>query len=199
MSFAAKYPEWIKALVIEDMDVRTRSMSMNPFQSSNRDKTVSFDRCLGNMSQRDVIQCFEREGYPESSVQKWLTEGRVELTHDGSYYSQVNPAFRLLCYEQFFITSHGEDTWKKLVEESIVYNIPIHVMVADEEHTVCDEESLEFMKDTIMVMEEEKEKKKKGGKSMVLHRYQGATHSIHNSAQEDFMADLVKIITMVSM
>ncbi len=188
MSFTARYPELIKALVIEDMDVRTRSMDTNIFQSNDRNATVNFNRCLGNLDQDQIIDCFEREGYPESSVQKWLKEGRVELKEDGSYYSQVNPAFRILCYEQFFITSHGEDTWRKLVKE-FTFRIPIHVMVAGKGKTVCDEESLWFMKDTM----------KKGDKLMVLHRYKDATHSIHNSAQKDFMKDLSTIIRTASL
>jgi pimeloyl-ACP methyl ester carboxylesterase len=188
MSFAARYPELIKALVIEDMDVRTRPMEMNIFQSQNRDATVNFNRCMGGTDENQLIDCFEREGYPGDSVRKWLKEGRLELKDDGSYYSQVNPAFRILCYEQFFVTSHGEDTWMELVEQS-KYRFPVHVMVADKEKTVCDEESLWFMKDTM----------KKGEKFMVLHRYKGATHSIHNSAQKDFLKDLATIIRTASL
>lgn len=187
MSFAARYPELIRALVIEDMDVRTRSMDMNPFQAKDRDATVNFNRSLGQISEKDVVGHFEREGYPESSIRKWINEGRVELKDDGSYYSQVNPAFRILCYEQFFITTHGEDMWRELVAEC-KFRIPTHVMVASKENTVCDEKSLSLMKDTM----------KKGDKLMTLRRYKDATHSIHNSSQADFLKDLVAILKAAS-
>lgn len=188
MSFAARYPELVKALVIEDMDVRTRPMEMNAFQSNDRDGTVNFNRLLECKSEREVIECFEKEGYPENSVRKWLKEGRVELRNDGSYYSGVNPAFRILCYEEFFVTSHGEDTWMNLAKQTD-FDFPIHVMVADKDKTVCDEESLRFMKDTM----------KKGGKFMVMHRYKNATHSVHNSARSDFVKDLTTIIKTASL
>jgi pimeloyl-ACP methyl ester carboxylesterase len=227
MSYAARYPSNVKALVIEDMDVRTRPMAMNVFQSvtGDREATVNFDRCLrfdslnenasedadadddsnaGNDAHTNAIMdIFEKEGYPRQSVTKWLKEGRLERMEvegqdkDGSchYYSHVNPAFRLLCYEQFFITCHGEDTWMDIVQQQQQQQekstrrrkFPIHVMVADKEKTVCDEEIIFcFMKDTM----------KEGGEGrlMVLHRYKGATHSIHNSARSDFLKDLRTII-----
>ena len=55
-------------------------------------------------------------------VDKWLQDGRIRYEEDesddidkvvssgGYYYSEVNPAFRQLCYEQFFISDHGEET-----------------------------------------------------------------------------------------
>ena len=48
MSYAAKYPEKIRALVVEDMDIRVRPMSMNMFQREiiNREETIQFDRNL---------------------------------------------------------------------------------------------------------------------------------------------------------
>ena len=194
MSFATRYPEYIKALVIEDMDVRTRPMEMNAFQSKsqNRTATVNFDRCLDEMEHEDeLVDVFAEEGYPEALVKKWLKEGRLELMEDGSYYSHVNPAFRLLCYEHFFVTTHGEDTWMRLVtlepstyERKRTRRFPTHVMVADKEKTVCNEESLWFMKDAM----------KKADRFMVLHRYKDATHSIHNSAREKFLVDLRTIL-----
>ena len=186
MSFAAKYPELIAALVVEDMDIVTRGMSMSYVQSNDRTATVAFDRELSGVStSEEVIAAFGKEGYPASVVQKWLSEGRVEQT-EGTFYSQVNPAFRLLCYETIFDTSHGEDTWKKLAAIEQDKNFPIHLMVSDPTMTVCFEDSISLMKNLI--------EDSSSPARLTIHRYTGATHSIHNSAAEKFTADLKDII-----
>eukprot|EP00558_Chaetoceros_sp_UNC1202_P012579 CAMPEP_0197251578 /NCGR_PEP_ID=MMETSP1429-20130617/57694_1 /TAXON_ID=49237 /ORGANISM="Chaetoceros sp., Strain UNC1202" /LENGTH=211 /DNA_ID=CAMNT_0042713695 /DNA_START=8 /DNA_END=643 /DNA_ORIENTATION=- len=210
MSYAERYPQFVKALVIEDMDIRVRPMEMNMFRSksNNRDATISFERDLGVLSRGEgndhdgdstsdeekLIEIFVAEGYPQESVGKWLKEGRIDKQKQPSsssfyYFSEVNPAFRLLCYEQFFITDHGEQTWLKLAKQSKHYNFPIHVMVADQDKTVCDEESIWLMKNMM----------KNDDRFMVLHRYKGATHSIHNSSMKEFLGDLRTIIHTASL
>jgi len=218
MTFAAKYPEYVSALVIEDMDIQRRPMSMNIISSpSTREQTVLFDRTIksnktttNDTTEDDVIDVFKRQGYPEKRVRGWLRDGRIiwkedrsgidesntSATGGGYYYSQVNPAFRLLCYEQFFNSDHGEDTWNRLNEicgsnkndsdepqMSSTEGFPCHVMVAGDEGTVCDEASICNMKDIF-------------GRSsnLILHRYPNANHSIHNSDQKIYVSDLQEII-----
>lgn len=189
MSFASCYPHLIKALVIEDMDTRSRPMTMNIFQSQNRESTLSFQRDTKINDIDDLITIFENEGYPASSIKKWLEEGRIIRSEDkGTFYSEVNPAFRLLCYEQFFLTNHGENVWKQIAHDT-KHRFPIHVMVADKEKTVCDENSIWWMK---QIMKEK-------GKFMVMHRYENATHSIHNSSSQKFLEDLRSIIRSASL
>ena len=159
---------------------------MSYVQSNDRTATVAFDRELSGVStSEEVIAAFGKEGYPASVVQKWLSEGRVEQT-EGTFYSQVNPAFRLLCYETIFDTSHGEDTWKKLAAIEQDKNFPIHLMVSDPTMTVCFEDSISLMKNLI--------EDSSSPARLTIHRYTGATHSIHNSAAEKFTADLKDII-----
>ena len=189
MSYAAKYPEQIAALIVEDMDIRIRPMSMNMFQRKplNRDKTISFDRNFDTDSIDDITATFVKEGYPEESMKKWLSEGRITTTttieNDNNekicYYSEVNPAFRLLCYEQFFVTNHGEETWDAIVQNN-KHLFPCHIMVAGNEGTVCDNESIWQMQ---KMMESRRDMR------MMIHRYEDATHSIHNSAQKKFLKD----------
>lgn len=186
MSFAAKYPELIAALVIEDMDIVTRGKSESYVQSKDRATTVAFDRALPGISTaEEVVAAYGKEGYPPSVVEKWLGEGRVEQT-EGTFYSQVNPAFRLLCYETIFDTSHGEDTWKTIAAMEHEKSFPIHLMVSDPDMTVCYEDSISLMKRMI--------EDSSLPTRMAIHRYPGATHSIHNSAAEKFIADLKEII-----
>ena len=199
MSYAAKYPEDIAALIIEDMDIRERAMSSNKFQRKkcnlDREATISFDRHLTDVTTDDeVVKIFEEEGYPKDSVKKWITEGRIVINggnfgNGGStYYSEVNPAFRLLCYEQFFITNHGETTWHQIAS-NIKFKFPCHVMVANSEGTVCDNDSI-FQMQNIMNVERKDLR-------MILHRYDYANHSIHNSERKMFMKDLEWIVRNV--
>lgn len=191
MSFALAYPGLIKALVVEDMDIRQRPLSMNVFRNPdrNREDTISFDRDLKVSCEEKVKDIFEREGYPRDLVSKWLKEGRVymkeynEENHVSlNYYSEVNPAFRLLCYEQFFISNHGREVFEKLAKQEDDY--PIHLFVADREMTVCSEESIWEMKKIMSAQ----------SRFMAIHRYPGATHSMHNSATELFLNDLQAIL-----
>ncbi len=192
MSYSAKYPQNVAALVIEDMDIRTRGHEMNIFQREilNRDETIAFQRHLNTESVDDIISIFEKEGYPKDSVNKWIAEGRVYMKGDNGnkgssgYYSEVNPAFRLLCYDHFFATSHGEDVWGKIAENTS-YPFPCHVMVAGAQGTVCDNKSIWKM---------QKIMKERSDSRMFLHRYKDATHSIHNSARGKFVKDLLSII-----
>jgi pimeloyl-ACP methyl ester carboxylesterase len=190
MSFAACYPHLIKALVIEDMDTRCRTMEMNVFREASQDRkaTLSFKNDTGISNKADLIDLFEREGYPSASVEKWLEEGRVFPQEDGTYFTEVNPAFRLLCFEHFFQTNHGEDVWNALASDRM-HRFPIHVMVAGKGKTICDENSIWWMKKVM----------KEHGKFMAMHRYENATHSIHNSSSQKFLDDLRSIIRAASL
>lgn len=225
MSYAATYPQHIHTLIIEDMDIRTRPMDMNIFQRQilNREETCAFNRTLhfkSDGTQTDALDeiknVFEIEGYPRNSVDKWLKEGRVTQFKNGNdeddcinqissssstrtYYSEVNPAFRLLCYEQFFNTNHGEETWKQIAQNT-KYTFPCHVMVAGTKGTVCDNTSIWQMQ---KIMREYGSGDSSGTMStcatshlrMILHRYKNATHSIHNSEQNEFIKDLKLLIS----
>ena len=223
MSFAAKYPQHVSALVIEDMDIQTRPMSMNMIQSPNsRQQTIVFDRTIQSSksntkpTESDVVDAFDRVGYPKEMVDKWLQDGRIRYEEDdsddndkmassgGYYYSEVNPAFRQLCYEQFFISDHGEETWKTLAEicsgsstkgdsednagEESAGGFPCHVMVAGHDGTVCDEASIGRMKENFG-----------SSSNIILHRYLNANHSIHNSDQKRYILDLKEIIHTASL
>lgn len=201
MSFAALYPESVAALVIEDMDIRQRSLAESHVQSKDHAKTLAFDRSLGSKSiqhPEDIVAAFADEGYPSSQVQKWLTDGRVEGVGTKRCYSHVHPAFRLLCYQHVFETNHGEETWKQLAAmRDTNEDVPIHLMIADPGMTVCDETSISAMQD---IFDEPSQNQVSNSSlsppppRMTILRYEGATHSIHNSKSEEFFTDLKAII-----
>lgn len=193
MSFAAKYPNLVKALVVEDMDIRSRCMETNVFCNPDRDrsKTISFDRNLRVSNEDQVKNIFEVEGYPRDLTTKWLKEGRIRIHENKKdtspkYYSEVNPAFRILCYEQFFNTYHGQEVFTQLAKQKHTY--PIYIMVADREMTVCSNESIWKMQNIM----------KAENRFMAIYRYQGASHSIHNSVREAFIKDILGILSYAS-
>jgi len=188
MHYANKYGDKdVKALVIEDMDVRHRSMKENPVIGKvGRDATLSFDR---NNSTRfrtleGLLDTFAEEGYERKSVERWIDDGRIrwissddDIDSDstgerngnsgggGYFHSEVNPAFRLLCYETFCDIPNGcEDVWASIATTTTNNNntmkkerilFPCHLMVAGERKknsknpyhgTICDENSVEWMR-----------------------------------------------------
>mmetsp|Transcript_16083 Transcript_16083/g.44491 ORF Transcript_16083/g.44491 Transcript_16083/m.44491 type:complete len:373 (+) Transcript_16083:124-1242(+) len=196
MSFAARYPESVVALVIEDMDIRRRSIEESHVQSRDRAKTLAFDRSLASQNIRTpeaILAAFADEGYPSSQVQKWLTDGRIEDVGTAHCYSHVHPAFRLLCYEHVFETNHGEETWKQLAAmRDTNEHFPIHLQIADPSMTVCDESSISAMQN--IFEEAQKESLSPSSSRLTIRRYEGATHSIHNSQGEEFLIDLKTIV-----
>eukprot|EP00559_Dactyliosolen_fragilissimus_P003478 CAMPEP_0184860508 /NCGR_PEP_ID=MMETSP0580-20130426/5386_1 /TAXON_ID=1118495 /ORGANISM="Dactyliosolen fragilissimus" /LENGTH=382 /DNA_ID=CAMNT_0027357643 /DNA_START=194 /DNA_END=1342 /DNA_ORIENTATION=+ len=203
IEYSAKYPQHVNALVIEDMDIRRRFLSENKFSIPwRRDETLAFQRQLNASSPQEVVNLFVSEGYPTDMVQKWLQEGRVskhidtskdENTHSHKYYySQVNPAFRLLCYEQFCDNESTLEAWKSIAQNnSNIRNkddssIPfIYIMVADTLKTICDLQSIDQM---------EKIMKQSGQTNITIKHYPGAAHSIHNSMFDLFVNDIKNII-----
>jgi len=207
--YAAKYPQDVAALVIEDMDIKKRSVNPVPLDvkkvyAFHRDGIVVGDEEGGEKAKstttatkEDIIHSLVKVGYPMERVEKWSKEGRIRFLQDnddtnkadGKWWSDVNPQFRVLCYKHIFDTNSGEEAWANIAaaSSSSHNSFPCHLMVADPELTVCDENSIDDMMD-----------KMKGASSRFkVQRYPGATHSIHNSARKAFMKDLEDVIQNV--
>ena len=131
---------------------------------------------------------------------KWIDEGRIyEDKSDGSKYkfwSDVNPAFRALCYRTIFDSSSGTDSWRAIARNlhqkmnsgnEVNSAKVVHLMVAGI-GTVCDEQDVEKMRQIMSCVQERKYS------PLSIKTYAQGTHSIHNSAREEFMTDLSQII-----
>uniref|UniRef100_A0A7R9Z0U3 AB hydrolase-1 domain-containing protein n=1 Tax=Pseudictyota dubia TaxID=2749911 RepID=A0A7R9Z0U3_9STRA len=182
MSYAAKYPADVAALVIEDMDIRRRPVSSN-FIPLVEHLALNFHREFE--SENAALKSFAEVGYPEYMVLRWIKEGRIYRKEpdqqESKLWSDVNPAFRLLCYRQFFDSDCGEKSWNALAANGKnPEQFPITLMVAGV-GTVCDESSVDDMVELM-------------GDKLTVNRYPQGKHSIHNTARESFMKDLVEII-----
>ena len=191
MCYAAKYPNDISQLVIEDMDIRRRSVDSNFIQNFDEVKAISFER--GHATLDSLKKDLENIGYPVDMYSKWIDEGRIyEEKSENSkhkFWSDVNPAFRALCYRTIFDSNSGSDSWdtiarnmkEELESGNEINNAKVHVMVAGI-GTVCEVESLNDMRNNIP------------DPVLSMKTYSQGTHSIHNSVRDEFMTDLEQII-----
>lgn len=214
---------------------------MERTQNNNKNK-LSFDRknSIRFQTLEGLLDTFAEEGYERKSVERWIDDGRIrwissddDIDSDstgerngnsggggGYFHSEVNPAFRLLCYKMFCgipngceFTTNNNNAMKK---ETILF--PCHLMVAGERKqnsknpyhgTICDENSVEWMSkimngDDDYDNDEDREKSVqtydgscsdnsgRGGRLMI-RRYPTAGHSIHNYDRRRFMCDLRNI------
>jgi len=184
MSYTAKYPDDVLALVVEDMDTRRRSVDSNFIKNFDEERAIAFARSHDKMS--SVKNELEKIGYPPDMYSKWIQEGRIYEEKD-KVWSDVNPAFRALCYLTIFDSDSGTDSWKAIATNIRQHidngkgeeRTKVHLMVAGI-GTVCDDASLQEMREDIPSVEEKV--------------YEQGTHSIHNSARDEFMSDLAQII-----
>jgi len=182
LAYAATYPEHVAALIMEDMDIVPRPIAEAPFQvMANDDKDV-FDRQTDSLE--SAISNLKQAGYPDSRIERWVTEGRIEKRDDGSWWSHVNPIFRKLCYQHVLSTSKGRENCQSIAASNHM-KFPVHVLVAGKEGTVCHEDSLDEMMNIL-------------GDQLTIHRYPSAGHSIHSSETVQFLQTIKSIIADVS-
>lgn len=166
--YAARHPTKIAALVLEDMDVRRRPTSSNPFPSA----IGGFDRSFDTL--HDATKAL-RAVYPLDRIESWIEEGRVR--REGKrWWSDVNPEFRRLCYLRFFDNDSAEQAWREVSSTSF----PKHLFLAGEEHTVCELGSVRKMRDVVDGLE--------------IIRFGRATHSVHDSMREEYLEKLEVVI-----
>eukprot|EP00566_Odontella_aurita_P019962 CAMPEP_0113527000 /NCGR_PEP_ID=MMETSP0015_2-20120614/1056_1 /TAXON_ID=2838 /ORGANISM="Odontella" /LENGTH=291 /DNA_ID=CAMNT_0000425393 /DNA_START=114 /DNA_END=989 /DNA_ORIENTATION=+ /assembly_acc=CAM_ASM_000160 len=182
MSYAAKHPRDVAALVVEDMDIRRRSVTSN-FVPLVEDLALDFNREFDSAD--DALKSFSEVGYPRDMASRWIEEGRIypKETDDknSKWWSDVNPAFRLLCYRHYFDSNSGEESWMEIASKTEDFGqFPVMLMVAGI-GTVCEESSVQAMVESM-------------GERLSLSRYPQGKHSIHNSARESFMKDFVRMI-----
>lgn len=182
LAYGAKYPQHAAAIVMEDMDIAVRNPTAHGIIQLKPCKGV-FSQ--GYATQAAAVQALLDVGYPQNFVDKALATDRLQQRSDGTWWSHVNPDFRKLCYPNILSTSKGKTDCQTLATQSSTSSqkIPVHVLVAGTEGTVCSEESLQEMR-KILAAEDQ----------LTIHRFPTAGHSIHSTAPDEYMAVLRNII-----
>ena len=177
-AYAAKYPEKLSCLIMEDMDIGRRPIAEAPFTIARRDRP--FQRSFS--SAQEATEALLQIGYPPERVTRWLNEGRIVQQQDGSWWSMINPDFRRLCYERVVDNDSGIDQCRVLETQASSNKFPIHVFVGGPDQTICRNESLEYMKQSLQ-------------DRVTIHNDfpTDATHSIHSS-HLDIFCDKVNAI-----
>ena len=157
-------------------------------ESFDEDRAIKFDRSQETLE--SMTSELKSIGQPNETIEKWINEGRIYQEKDGIFYSDVNPAFRALCYRKIFDSNNGEESWNTIAKhiQNGENKFNINLMVAGI-GSVCGEESIKDMQRIIHNAEQGGEKS-----CLSIKTYSQGTHSIHNSAKNEFMTDLKAII-----
>jgi pimeloyl-ACP methyl ester carboxylesterase len=186
LGYAAKYPETLAAVVVEDMDIQPRPSSTSPVPIPDFEKVGDgrklFQRRAASKEEMTAILT-QRYNYGADRVDEWWQQGRLVVQDDQSVRSNVNPDFRRLCYQHVLSTENGRRDCRTIAANTP--SLPCHIMVAGTTGTVCFEESISEMKEIL-------------GDQLSIHRYPDAGHSIHSSDKEKFLSTMEQIIQSVS-
>jgi pimeloyl-ACP methyl ester carboxylesterase len=173
LGYAAKYPETLAAVVIEDMDIQPR-----PTPPAAPQFGTLFQRRA--TTREELTASLQSHGYSSLRIEEWWQQGRVMEENDGAtVWSHVNPDFRRLCYPHVLATEYGRRDCRTIA--TATNTVPCHVLVAGAEGTVCFDDSIDEMK-TIL------------GDQLTVHRYPDAGHSIHNSVPQEFCKTMEEIL-----
>eukprot|EP00980_Cylindrotheca_fusiformis_P004974 scaffold1054_cov124-Cylindrotheca_fusiformis.AAC.14 len=188
LGYAAKHPDQIAALIIEDMDIAERSPDAHGAVQLKQ-YAGEFDR--ERDSKEQLVQALIDAGYPQSYVEKGLATGRIEPnvanpSGQNTWWSHINPDFRKLCYRHVLSTPQGRRDCQRIASllNDKSFDFPVHVLVAGEDGTVCIEESIQEMKQIL-------------GDHLTIHRYPNAGHSIHSTEPDNFLETMESIIKSV--
>ena len=183
LAYAARHAAQVAAVIIEDMDISIRDPTAHGIiQLKQYDGVFERQRA----TKQDMVQALSDVGYPDSFIDKALATGRIvpPATANGTWWSQVNPDFRKLCYPHILSTDKGHIDCQTLAKTSPY--IPCHVLVAGAEGTVCRDDSIQEMQDIM-------------GNQLTVHRFPTAGHSIHSTASEEYLALVNDIIRAAKM
>eukprot|EP00040_Diaphanoeca_grandis_P018530 m.97457 g.97457 ORF g.97457 m.97457 type:complete len:281 (+) comp26979_c0_seq1:203-1045(+) len=169
IEYAATYPDDICCLLIEDIDLVSRKIKLDP------------NRVLGEFDRHFETwelckQALVDSGYDGQRVDNYKGS-RISETPKGGWWSAINPDAQYLACKHVLCTDHGVNAFKKL--DSMmrpVEKFPIHLFVAgDKKATACNDVG---QMTTLLP-------------SMVVKTFEGRGHSIHNEATDEFCDLLV--------
>lgn len=176
MDYASLYPSDIQQLIVEDMDLKARSYFLD-ITEQDKDKLRSFKRVFDSFAEcKEALMTF---GYGASRIDDWAKYGRIfpRTLESGQkvYLSMVNPHATYLGASKL-LNADTSDVWTHINE---VLDDRVHLWVADPKSTVCDPDNLKIMQETIYPNN--------------FVRFEGASHSIHNTKRALFVDLLCKL------
>lgn len=188
MAYAATYPGDLCALVIEDMDISPRQIQTFTKDDieSRRNFTRHYDTWHG-------VRSSLLRWYDSTRIDSWREDGRLFQHKDGTWWSCLNPQAQKHALEWVLGPKGvGEAEWRECCRHS---SFPIFVFVAGVESS-CSLDSLQRMQD---IMAAESVHKINGATtatspSFRIVQFDGAKHSIHNTACSAFSEAIMEVM-----
>ena len=170
MSYAAAHPSDIAALVIEDMDLRLRDEPEETAELTSRLRC--FNRTFATWSDcKDALMSF---GYEPNRIDRWRGS-RLWCRADGMWWSSINPFAAFLARKHVLASADGRTAFAVIARDC---TFAVHLLVAGV-GSACEENDDEGVKGMQAAMPR-----------LRVRRFDRAGHSIHNTAESDFLCYL---------
>lgn len=184
MQYGADYPEDLAALVIEDMDIKPRSVPPLDLEDKEARRLFNANRTFSTWEE---MKKNLSKWYAEARIDGWRVDGRIYEREDGNgWYSGINPLAQFLALERVLGPSTsggvGIEEWKKCVHRPF----PLYLFVA-ERGSAVQPDSMEEMLALATSIDSGEEKSSSSGAQQHVNVkvFQGASHSIHNTSPDN--------------
>lgn len=139
IAYAGLYPEKIRNLIIEDMEIKARS----PLQLSEDEVNKLQQFNPFHMTLENVQLELKKYGYSEEKYQSWLKQGRIKwLKEQSRYFIGVNPYVKYLTYHACLVSPVAEEFFKKFREQKL----PVLLIKAQQDSSVTQECLIQMQK-----------------------------------------------------
>lgn len=163
--YAAKHPEQIQALVIEDMEVLERAKEN--ISSLEIEHLRQFNPVHPDLE--SIKKELRAYGYSSEKIESWIQQGRIKQMDDGkTYFSAINPYISYLLRK----ACSSSDTSLNAFKELHKHDLPVLLLKAEIESSISTE-GLEQMKELLP--------------SLHVEVVKSSFHSIHKTAKEEFL------------
>ena len=198
MAYGAKYPQDLASLVIEDMDIRLRSVPQCSSADLEARRCVSTSRVFPSFT---ALEESLRRWYEEPRINRWQEDGRVFLCPErgqgqgevqdqdqgggqedtvsstSSWWCGVNPLAQYHA-KKSVLARVGEDEWEAC-GDSGRYLFTIHVFVAGS-MSACSSDNVRKMKELVPRAQ--------------IHSFPSAEHSIHRTDCENYVSTINEMV-----
>merc|ERR1712130_1028777 len=165
--YAGTFPERIAGVVIEDMDMQSRSLpeEHKNISDAHREALRAFDRQFDSLE--DCSQALQRFGFSADHVERWAQTDRIKKQSNGKYWCCIHPWVTHNCVTQILCVG-GLTEYQALA----ALNTPVLLTVA-ESGSAASPEGIEEMKLHMPRLD--------------VQHIAGSDHSIHRSQRDRFV------------
>jgi pimeloyl-ACP methyl ester carboxylesterase len=213
-------PPHLAAVIIEDMDLRVRAGN-ELVLAPGREDLKGWARAEGRLfASWEAAKKALLKWYPgqEGRVDSWKGK-RVRPTAGGAWWSDLNPAAQHMARERVLASTDGFEAWDTLAARAKAANLafPVHVWVADAPGTVCkwegeggiDGAPRRCTPAPLACASHGNLPRTRHANSPIarlvadmaarmpsckVRKFEGAAHSIHNTAPTEYMQALIDVI-----